>query len=249
MAASAELVPVLANFAHTLVRGYQMEEVLHQLTLAVTDVLGVDGAGVSLADTSGRLYCVAASDDVVSSMETMQVSLQEGACFDTYHGGEAVVAADLTAVPDGWERYAAASLQHGFHGAAGLPMRVDDLVIGALDLYNRAPLELTNHELEVAALLAAVASGYVVNARELGKAVQLADQLQTALDSRVVIEQAKGVIAERAGVGVTEAFEVLRRYARSRGQKLREVAAAVVAGELDPPAPSARRQRSSVGQA
>lgn len=233
MAASAELVRVLTNFAHTLVRGYEMEDVLHQLTLAATDLLPVDGAGVSLAEPDGWLRFIAASDDVTTSMEREQVVLQEGACADTYRSGEAVVAADVATTTQRWERYTAAALSHGFRGAAGLPMRVDHQIIGALDLYSHAPMELTDDDIDVAVVLAAVASGYVVNNRELDKAVQLADQLQTALDSRIVIEQAKGVIAERTGVGVNEAFEVLRRHARSRGQKLRAVAAAVVAREID----------------
>jgi len=233
MGDSGQLARVLSNFAHTLVRGYDVAEVLYSLSRSAAEILPTAGAGVSLADEEGVLFFVAASDDTVASMEAVQVRLREGACEEAYRSGAACVVPDVETAKVGWPRYAPEALARGFQGVAGLPMRVDDRIIGAINLYHTDELNLTEGDLEAAGVLAAVASGYVVNARELDKAVILAEQLQTALDSRVVIEQAKGMIAERTGLGVTEAFEVLRRYARSNGTKLRDVARLVVEGSID----------------
>lgn len=156
----------------------------------------------------------------------------EGPCWQAFATGEAVVVADLTAEPR-WPEFTATALDLGFRGVAGFPLHVDGDRIGALDVYNDAPLRLTSEDRDAACVLADVAAAYVVNARAIGESRRLNEQLQQALDSRVVIEQAKGVLAERLRVGPYDAFVMLRNYARRNGARLRTVAQGVLEGSTD----------------
>jgi len=227
----AALNRVFAQYARTIVGRYDIGDLLYQLTDHVLSVLDVSGAGVCLADTDGQLQFVAASDQFVVTVEQSQVQASEGPCHDAYRSGQPVIVADLNRV-DCWPVYTPVAIKVGCQAVIGLPMRVDERCIGALNVYSDQPREWSDEDIQAAQLLADMASGYIINLRQFEQARQLAAQLQTALDSRVVIERAVGILAERHHLGIAEAFEVLRGYARRNNRKLHEVAGAVIEGTV-----------------
>ena len=220
------LIRTLSDYARTIVGPYEVIDVLYRLTDQAVDVLGVDSAGVSL-DDDGDLGADTASSGSAAAIEEMQAEVAEGPCYDAHRLGRQVTTADLTK-EDRWAEYTPRALEVHCVAAAGIPMWAGDTVIGALNLYRTSPWQWQAEELEIAQVLANMAAGYVVNARTLSASNRLAEQLQRALDSRVVIEQAKGILAGRSGATPQEAFEVMRSYARRHGRKLREVAQEIV---------------------
>ena len=231
MTDQSALLRAFADYARTLLRNYDIGEVLYRLTDQVVEILGVDGAGVFIADTGDILQFLTATDDRVAHVEEAQIDIGEGPCHDAYRSGDRVTSADLTS-DDRWPRYRPAALGRGFRAVAGIPMVAEDQRIGALNLYHRTPREWPADHLEVAHVLADMTTGYVVNARTLSAQRELTTQLQHALDSRIVIEQAKGILAERHTTDPSSAFQMLRLHARSRNLKLHEIARRVVDGSL-----------------
>lgn len=231
MADHGALVPALSQFARTIVRDYDIDEVLDCFCHQVVAVLGTSGAGVSLSDAAGVLRLVAATDSRIEQIENLQTSRRDGPCFEAYRLGTPVAVEDLAA-SDRWPGLAGRMLEANLHAVAGVPMEVDGQRIGALAVYSRQARRFGQDDLDVAQTLASVATSYVVNMRDLRATQTLAAQLQHALSSRVVIEQAKGALAAQLGISVLDAFELLRRYARSHQRKLGEVAADIVEGRL-----------------
>lgn len=234
------LLAAFHDYSETLLRAFDAGDVLYRLTDQVMQVLGVDGAGVSVASGGGDLVFVAATDASVATVEAQQQAAGEGPCHQAYRTGDRVVVADLHD-DHRWPEYREVAQAQGVRAVAGLPMPADERRIGALNLYHRAPRHWTDEELRVGQVLANMASGYIVNHRSLSESRKLASQLQHALDSRVVIEQAKGVIAGRTALSPEEAFDRLRRHARSNGTRLHALAQGIVDGEIDLPAPGADR--------
>lgn len=227
MAHQAALNKAFADYARTIARRYEIGEVLYRLTDQVVEVLDVDGAGVSLADHDKRLQFVTATDEAVSAVEERQATLREGPCHDAYLNDERVTCADLRA-DERWPKYTPGVLEQGLRAVAGIPMVVDDQRIGALNLYAGHAREWDGEDLETAQLLADMATGYIVNARVLTEREELNRQLQHALDSRVVIEQAKGIVAERHDLDTAAAFRKIRSHARSENRNLHLVARDIV---------------------
>jgi GAF domain-containing protein len=227
MADQQLLMRALSEFASTLAKGFAVSDVLHDLAEQVTAVLGIDGAGVSVQD-GGELHFVTAHDERSTMLEGVQDAAQAGPCLDAWRSGEAVAVADLRQDQHGWDSYEQAAREAGVVAIAGIPMRCDSQTIGALDLYSTSPREWSDDELESARILADIATSYVIHASELDRQRRLNEQLQEALDSRIVIEQAKGILAAERQISVDAAFEVLRRHARSHSATLRSVAEAVV---------------------
>lgn len=222
---------VLVDFARTLVTHCAGGDVLHKLCDRVAEVLPVSGAGVMVEDDEGHLRFVAASDDVVSHIETLQVELGEGPCLHAYRTGEQVVIPDLAQAAV-FPRFTPRALNAGLKAVFSFPMRLGDELVGALNLYRSTPGEWAQADTDAGQVLADVATSYLLNARALEQSNRLASQLQHALNSRVVIEQAKGKLAERLRIDVAEAFEIMRRHARGGGRKLHEVAREVVTDQL-----------------
>lgn len=226
------LVRAFRQYARALLSPYEIGHVLYQLVDQAVDVLGVDGAGVSLAREGGTLSFVAATDAVVTAIEEAQIAEQDGPCHRAFRDGEPYVVTDLQD-DDRWPGYRRAALDRQIRSAAGIPMPVGDARIGALNLYRARPHAWGGEELEVAQVLADMASGYILNASQLEASRTLAGQLQHALESRVVVEQAKGVLAERHGIDPHDAFQMMRARARSTNRRLHDLAAEVVAGSMD----------------
>jgi GAF domain-containing protein len=218
----------LSRFAVVLPARYDLEAALTELTESVTAVLGLSGSGVTMAE-EGRLRFVTAVSQASGDLERNQEHQQAGPCRDAFDTGEVVRVTDVREESGRWPEFAATATRLGVAGVAGIPMRLADEIIGALNLYATEPRQWSDQDIAVAGVLADVGTSYVVNASKLRQQEQLSEQLQEALESRVVIEQAKGITAQQNTITVDHAYLLMRRHARNNNAKLRLVAEAIVA--------------------
>jgi GAF domain-containing protein len=232
MAGQELLACQVSEFAQTLARGATISDLLGDCAERATAVLGVAGAGVSVLE-SGQFRFVAATDDRFADLERVQEAVQAGPCADACQTGKIVTVGDLAESSPGWGRYEQAARDAGIVAVAAIPMRGGEN-IGALDLFSTVRRDWRPEDLGAAVILADMATGYLIAARELEELRRVNEQLREALDSRIVIEQAKGVLAAERNISVDQAFEVLRRHARSHSVSLRSVAQAVVSLGLRP---------------
>jgi transcriptional regulator with GAF, ATPase, and Fis domain len=226
------LAQTFVELADTLVAGYDLMEFLQTLTERCVELLEVDAAGLLLAGADGVLRLVAASTEQARVVELLQLQHDEGPCPDSFRTGLAVIVNDIRS-PEAaarWPRFAAAAAQQGLAGAHSLPMRLRDQVIGTLNLFSTVPGSLDPAVARAARALVDVATIGILQERAIRERELVAGQLQVALNSRVVIEQAKGILAERLQTSPDEAFLLLRRYARNHNQALTELAGDVIRG-------------------
>ncbi|SEP27321.1 GAF and ANTAR domain-containing protein [Amycolatopsis saalfeldensis] len=223
------LLETFVELADTLIDDFDVIEFLHLLSGRCVELLNVDAAGLLLANAAGELQLVASSDEEVRLLELFQLQGDEGPCLDAYRLRREVTNADLAALSGEWPKFAAAAADHGFRAVHALPVRLRSEVIGVLNLFSSAPGELGAGDLRAARAMVDVATIGLLQARMIRHHEVLVEQLQTALSSRVIIEQAKGFVAERLSLELDQAFAVLRRYARSHNRKLSAVAGDVVA--------------------
>jgi GAF domain-containing protein len=223
----------LSEFTRTLLTPYDVHAMFDQLVDRVTSVLGLAGSGVSL-DRDGRLELATALGDDVTAAEQAQEQCQMGPCVTAFRSGEIVAVPDLREARSRWPEYAAVADGVGIRAVASIPMRLGDVTVGALNLYAREVRDWPREDLDAAVVLADMATVYLINASHHRKQVELTEQLQQALDSRLVIEQAKGMLAARHSISPERAFERLRSLARNRSVTVQAVAEAVVRLGLDP---------------
>jgi GAF domain-containing protein len=221
---------VFVELADTLVEDFDVVDFLQQLTIRCADVLDVTAAGILLTDQRGTLRVVAASTEETRLLEVLQLQTDEGPCPECFHTGRPIAVPNLAEVINRWPRFAAAAGQLGFTSVHAVPMRLRSEVIGALNLFDAKPGALGEGRLRIGQALADVATIGILQARAIRHREVLAEQLQTALNSRIVIEQANGVIAERKGVDMDQSFALLRASARRTGRQLSELARAVIEG-------------------
>jgi GAF domain-containing protein len=232
------LLQVLSDFARTLSGRYSIADVLAQLSENVAAVLDVSGAGVSILDEENRLRFVTASSDALIAPERQQERLQEGPCIDASQLAEVVLSTDLDREAR-WPHLVPILRSTRLRAVVAIPLVSEDRSLGSLNIYDERARDWSGADVRVARVLADMAVGYVINASQLEQAERTREQLQEALESRVVIEQAKGMLASANGITVDDAFARLRRHARNERLPLRGVATAVVDGELQlPPAAS-----------
>ena len=217
----------LSRFAVVLPARYDLEAALSELTESVIAVLGLCGSAVSMAE-DGRLRFVTAVSQASGELERSQQEQQAGPCRDAYQSGEVVRVTDVRQESTRWPEFSAIATRLSVAGVAGIPMRLDDQIIGALNLYSPEPRQWSDVDIAVAGVLADVATSYVVNASKLRQQEQLSEQLQEALESRIVIEQAKGITAYKNAVTIDQAYRLMRRHARNNNASLRMVAEAIV---------------------
>lgn len=225
------LSDVLIEFARRPVGDYDVMDILGILCDRVTEVLPVDGAGVMLTGQDGHLRFVAASDDTVRNIESLQIEMGEGPCLLAYKSNTQVVVTDLAATKR-FSRFGPQAIEQGLRAVFSFPMRFEERRIGALNLYRSEPGPFAPSDRFAGQVLADIATTAILDAQTGEQTSKLVEQLQQALDSRIIIEQAKGKLSEQLGVDVSEAFQHLRRFARHRGLKLRACAEQVVSGEL-----------------
>jgi GAF domain-containing protein len=226
------VIKAFVDLSNELVEGYDMVELLASLTDSCARLLHIAAAGLLLTDRHGVLHLVAASSDRARTLEVFQLQRDEGPCLDCYREGEVVIVPDLSTETARWPQFCQAAASAGFTSVHALPMRLRDKVLGALGLFGDEVGRLDDHDLELAQALVHVASVAIVNERASADSETVNAQLQAALDSRVVLEQAKGVVAQAGGVDMATAFDALRRFARDRSARLTDICAAVVERRL-----------------
>jgi len=221
------------ELADTLVSGFDIIEFLHTLTGRCVELLDVEAAGILLADPRGTLSLVAASTERARFLELFQLHNDEGPCLDCFRSGDHVESVDLAADRHRWPGFVGAALEQGFAALHAVPMRLRDQSIGTMNLFRTSPQAFAPDVVAVAQSFADVATISILQVRALQHSELLVEQLQTALDSRILIEQAKGALAARRRVDITEAFRLMRDFARRRNRRLSEVARAVIDQEPD----------------
>lgn len=226
------MVTLLARFAGTLVGTFALDEVLDQLGVDMQKVLDVQGAGVMVGDDDDRLHFITTSGGVLAELERLQLELNEGPCLLAYRTGQIIEAADLCEDPR-FPDFGAKALESGMQAVYSFPMTIDGRVIGATNLYRDEPGVLTPSQRDAGQTLAFVATSYVRNAKDAADRDLMTKGLQDALSNRAQLEQAKGWLMHAHGVGATQAYEMIRSYARPRRMKVRKVAEEVLEGAID----------------
>ncbi|UFU02236.1 GAF and ANTAR domain-containing protein [Ruania suaedae] len=225
-----KFVQLTAAFTEKLVAPYDVDEALRTLAENLTDLLALAGSGVTLG-LEERLRAATAVPPHLAALEHYQEQHQEGPCVSAYHTGEVVAVSDLREETR-WPGYRTIAADVGVRAVAGMPMKLAGNAVGALNMYHAEPHIWDDSDLLAARALSNMATAYLIHSSTLSQQNQLSDQLQHALDSRVLIEQAKGVLTQTHALTLTEAYELLRRNARNNGRKVREVADDVVEGRL-----------------
>jgi GAF domain-containing protein len=230
------VLEAFVRLADTLIADFDMIDVLHGLTTDCVALFPVEAAGLLLSDPRGvndhgALRVVASSSEQARLVELFQLQSDEGPCLDCYRGGRPVSAPDL-AEAGRWPRFTAGALEQGFRSAHAVPMRLRGRTIGALDLFGAQPGALTPADLRVAQALADLATISVLQQRNLRAQRGHAEQLHAALHHRAIIEQAKGVLAERGGLDMAAAFTQLRNHAHRTGQPLTDLARGITTRDI-----------------
>ena len=219
------------QLADTLVVDFDLIELLTVLADRCVALFDAAAAGILLADPDGRLRVMAASNERAELLELFQVQSDEGPCLDCYRSGEAIINPDLRNDTP-WPRFSAESIRLGFESVCALPMRLRNDVLGCLNLFMAKPVNLADPDVALAQALADVASIAIMQDAANRSASTRELQLQHALDSRIIIEQAKGMIAEHESVNMNAAFSLMRTFARNHNVPLTEAAGDLVDGNL-----------------
>lgn len=238
MGRERELVETFVQLAERLVGDYAVDEFLHMLTERSGDLVGAAAVGVMLSDEDGSLRLASASTEDMHALELFEMQEQQGPCWDAFHTGEQVIEADLEGAEERWPEFVPRALEMGLRSVHAFPLRLRGRNVGALNVFFEDAGSFSDIDINMLQALADVATVAIVQARAGREATELTGQLQGALDSRVVIEQAKGIVAEQDGVALDEAFLRLRRFARDRNLRLREVAEHVAEHRSYPSVPS-----------
>ncbi|HEV2635683.1 MAG TPA: GAF and ANTAR domain-containing protein [Actinocrinis sp.] len=232
MAREGALAEAFVEAADTLVDDFDVIDFLHTLAERCVQLLDVDAAGLMLADQRGQLHTTAASSENARLLELFELQADTGPCVDAFRTGKPVVNADLHANQDRWPRFAEAAKLAGYVSVHALPLRLRSNVVGALNLFCSRPGALGEGDVRIGQALADVATIGIVAQRTIYQSELLTTQLQNALTSRVIIEQAKGVLAERHKVDVDAAFALLRGHARHDNLRLSDLARDVAEGAM-----------------
>jgi GAF domain-containing protein len=230
--ADSALLRTFATLADSLVDDFQVLDILQTLVEACTDLLDVSAAGILLLGADGHLDLAASTNEANRTVELMQLSAQAGPCIQSFRTGRMVAVPDLAAAPAAWSAFRDSAMQQGFAATYAVPLRLRQTRIGALNLMNTSGATMDEPHLLAARALADVATIAILQERTIREHDTLARQLQTALDSRVIVEQAKGVIAHTRGTSIEEAFTILRDHARAERRPISEIAEAVVRRQL-----------------
>ena len=226
------LARTFVDLVDTLVDDFDVVELLTLVADRCVEVLDVAAAGLMLVAPEGDLRVVAFSSEAVRVVELFELQAQEGPCLDAYRSGAAIVNQDLTKVGSRWPNFTPVATDAGFKSVHALPMRLRGVIIGALNLFRAEQGDLEESDVVAAQALADVATIAILHHRAASEAQLVNEQLTLALNSRIIIEQAKGVLAERIGLDMDQAFVRLRKYARDHNLRLVDVAHGVVQGTL-----------------
>jgi transcriptional regulator with GAF, ATPase, and Fis domain len=226
----ARLGRLSVELVNTLTTDFDLNILLDKLLAECKDLLDISEAGLVLADEFGALHVMAATTESAEHIEALQVQADEGPAIKAFHGGEVVVVLDIEDCTQ-WPRFQEIALRNGYQAVHAIPLRVGENPLGAMCLFSYRRGNLNEVDALAGQALADIASIGIMNYRSYAKHETIVSQLQAALDSRVLIEQAKGVIASTQGVSIDEAFALLRRFARDRGLRIHDVAARVISAK------------------
>jgi len=232
MTRTERLFDAFATLADTLVAGYDVLDLLQSLVEYCHELLDVDSAGILLANADGELEVVASTNEANTLVEIMQLDANAGPCLESFRTRAVVSVPDIDVDSDRWPDFAAIAGAQGIHSVYAIPLRLRQTTIGTLNLMREQRGEINRYDIRAAQALADVATIGILQERTIRDASTIRDQLQQALSSRIVIEQAKGVVAETAKVSMDTAFERIRSHARKHQTPLSEVARQLVAGEV-----------------
>lgn len=223
---------LFVELADTLTEDFDVVEFMHRLAEACLELLDVDAAGLMLIDLQGRPRLVASSPGLMHDLELFELQADEGPCLDVIETGEAVVNVNVAAAQQRWPRFTAAALKAGMRSTHALPLKLRAHLIGAVNLFGQHEQHLSEGDIALGQALADVASIGLLQQRITREPPMLAEQLQSTLNTRILVEQAKGILAEHSGLTPGDAFPFLRVHARNTGKSLQSVASRVVRGEL-----------------
>ena len=241
---AALLAQAFAELAGALADGYDVAELLDRLLKHCVHLLAVDAAGLVLADGSDTLKVMASTSGPARFLEVLQLHAESGPCLECYHTGKPVQVDDLSADGDRWPALARTARHGGYRAVHAVPLKFQQQTLGAMNLFNIEPGCMGAADQKIAQALAEVATVAILGQRSILRSGEVAQQLQTALNSRVVIEQAKGMLAQQGGLPMPTAFAVLRQHARRNNQRVTDAARAVVDARLTLEAMSAPRTRA-----
>jgi len=228
----AQISAAFIAIADTLTKDFDVVDLLHTLVENCTAILDVDAGGLMLADAQGDLQLVASTSEEADLVEIMQLNAARGPCIECFTTGKPISVASIEASGGRWPEFQAEALKMGYHSVHATPLRLRGQVIGTMNLFGSQLAELSHRDIALAQALADVATIGILQDRFLRESHLLADQLHRALDSRVLIEQAKGVIAHSSSVSMDEAFAALRGYSRNHNLTIRSVAESITSGEI-----------------
>jgi len=222
------------QLADTLIADFDIIDLLTILSDRCVVLTDADAAGILLVDSDEKLRVLAASSEQARLLELFQIQNDEGPCLEAFATGLPVTDTDLPSAVARWPLFSPFAILTGFQSAYALPLRLRGSVIGALNLFRTGAGPLPDAEVELAQALADVASIAILQDQAARAAQRRDTQLQHALDSRVVIEQAKGMVVASVQLDMDSAFKLIRKYARNNNFQLTQVAARIVSGELAP---------------
>jgi GAF domain-containing protein len=224
------LANAFVELADTLTADYDVTELTQRLIDHSMTLLPIDAAGIVLGDTDGKLRVLASSSEETRLLEHQQLHADQGPCVDVYRTGEPLFVDDLSAEAERWPAFAMSAVKCRFRSVSAFPLRLRGERLGALNLFRVTTGPMSPSDIGIAKALADVAAISILHNRIISHSAELAQQLQTALDTRLVIEQAKGILAERGGIGMDAAFALLRGHARDTRRRLADLAHGVVDG-------------------
>lgn len=227
----AQLLRTFVELAGGVVQDFDVAEFLHILTRRASELLDVAEAGLLLA-TGSTLHVMASSTERIRSLELFQLHNEDGPCIECFRGGTAVIAEDLVAARERWPRFVPVALAAGFASIHALPLRLRQHRLGVLGLFGIRPGRLNESDLVAGQAMADLATIALLQQRTLERSMTTTEQLRNALASRIVIEQAKGVLSERCGIPLDDSFQQLRKYARANNRRLHDVAQELIDGAI-----------------
>ena len=227
-----ELAQAFVALADSLRQDFGIIDTMDILVAASTDFTSATAAGVVLAGASDDLHVVASTSERTTDVEEAQLGASAGPCYDCFHTGELVEVPTIAAEAERWPDFCRVALESGFTAAHAIPLRANKIVLGSINLFSVEPGGLGTRDTGVVRALADVAAISIIQRDAVVRHIDTAAQLQRALDSRVLIEQAKGVLAQKHGIAVDEAFRRLRTHARNTGTRLHDTAREVVERDL-----------------
>jgi signal transduction protein with GAF and PtsI domain len=216
------VLDAVVSLVDSLLDGFDVVDLLTELTEQCAQLLDVAAAGLLLADARRQLHLMAATSEKIHDLELFQLQADQGPCLDCYATGQPIAVADVQTEARRWPRFVAAATEAGFASVHAVPMRATGIVLGALGLFGTGVGELNDADLLVAQTLAHLACVAILHEHPSTPATVL-PHLHTALTSRIVVDQAKGFLSQRLDVSVDDAFKLLRRYVRTHGDHLTEV--------------------------